>query len=199
MSERSNTPKWQRVVIWIIAIAMTVGTLAGFVFMIWATQDKSIDPNQIAQNKANEEYQKELEEQAKQQAEAVEKFRAIDGYSDRVTKFNKDDIKELKVDTLKEGNGATISDSSTISVNYTGWTPDGVIFDSTKSDGADSNPTPLKLTQVITGWKEGLSGKRAGGVYELSIPSSKAYGEQGSGTIAANTPLKFIVQVVSVN
>lgn len=200
MASYATTPKWQRIFIWIIAIAMIVGTLAGFVFMIWASQDNSIDPNQIAQQKQQEEYQKQIEEYQKQQAEEQKKYRALDGYSDKVGTFDANSIKELAVDTLKEGGGATIKDNATVNANYVGWTPEGKIFDSTKSEGSDATPRSFSLDQVIKGWKEGLSGKKVGGVYELTIPADKAYGEQGSGDlIKANMPLKFIVEVISAS
>ena len=55
----------------------------------------------------------------------------------------------------------------------------------------------LANASVIEGWKEGLIGMRIGGVRELAIPSSKAYGEKGQGDkIPANTPLKFVVMAI---
>ena len=47
---KTTTPIWQRVAIWIIAIAMLGGTIVGFVFMVLATQDSDIDPQAIAEN-----------------------------------------------------------------------------------------------------------------------------------------------------
>ena len=124
----------------------------------------------------------------------------MDGYTDYVKAFTASDITALKVETLKEGDGATVGEGATISANYTGWLLDGTIFDSTKSEGSDATAASFSLSQVITGWSKGLVGTRAGGIYLLSIPSADAYSENGSGTtIPANTPLKFIVQVVSVS
>jgi hypothetical protein len=38
---------------------------------------------------------------------------------------------------------------------------------------------------------------KIGGVREITLPSDKAYGEQGSGdSIPPNTPLKFIVMAI---
>lgn len=200
MSDLSKTPRWQRVGIWIVAIAMIVGTIAGLIFMILATQNSEIDPNTIAQEEYNKQIQEQYEEYTKQQEEERKKNRALEGYEDKVGTFNADDVKELTVETLKEGDGATISDSDTVKVNYTGWTPDGAIFDSTKKDGEDASPTSLSLSQVVDGWKEGLAGKKVGGTYLLSLPADKAYGETGSGDgyIPANTPIKFIVEVISI-
>jgi FKBP-type peptidyl-prolyl cis-trans isomerase len=195
-----RTPNWQRIVIWIIAIAMLAGTIVGSIFMIIATQNKAVDPNTIAQNKAMEEYQKQLEEYQKQAAEQKKLYRALDGYADKIAAFDAASVSELKVETLKEGDGATVGENSMISANYTGWTPDGTIFESTKLDGSDATPATFAINGVIEGWTKGLTGKRAGGVYELTIPAAQAYGANGSsdGSIPADTPLKFIVQIVDV-
>ena len=197
---KSTVPRWQRVVIWIIAIALIVGTIAGLIFMIWATQDSDIDPNTIAQQNYLEQAQQEQEEYEKQMAERREKLRSLDGYEDKVTSFDADSVTDLTVETLKEGNGATISADDTLKVNYTGWTPDGKIFDSTKSEGEDAEAAELSLSGLIDGWSNGLTGKRVGGVYLLTIPADQAYGESGSndGSIPANSPIKFIVDVVDI-
>ena len=194
----SRTPRWQRITIWVIAIALAGGTLLGFFFMAFASKNPDVDPNQIAQNKQNADYQKQLEEYQKQQVEQQKLYRALDGFADRVGKFDASSVTELRVETLNQGDGATVGDSSTIKANYTGWTPDGKIFESTKSEGSDATPATFAINQVIEGWTKGLTGQRAGGVYELTIPAAMAYGDQGSGSIPANTPLKFIVQIVDV-
>lgn len=195
----TKTPTWQRVGIWVIAIALTVGTLAGLIFMVWATQDSSIDPNTIAYEEQLEQYQKEQEEYEKQMAEMREKYRGLEGYEDKVTTFNADDVTELSIETLKEGDGATVSDSDTLKVNYTGWTPDGKIFDSTKSDGEEASPESFALSGLIDGWSA-LVGQKVGGVYLLTIPADQAYGETGTsdGSIQPNTPIKFLVEVLGI-
>lgn len=197
---KSTVPRWQRVVIWIIAIALIVGTIAGLIFMIWATQDSDIDPNTIAQQNYLEQAQQEQEEYEKQMAERREKLRSLDGYEDKVTSFDADSVTDLTVETLKEGDGATISADDTLKVNYTGWTPDGKIFDSTKLDGEDAKAVELSLSGLIDGWSNGLTGKKVGGVYLLTIPADQAYGESGSsdGSIPANSPIKFIIDVVDI-
>ena len=195
----TKTPTWQRVGIWVIAIALTVGTLAGLIFMVWATQDSSIDPNAIAYEEQLEQYQKEQEEYEKQMAEMREKYRSLEGYEDKVTAFNADDVTSLGIETLKEGDGATISEDDTLKVNYTGWTPDGKIFDSTKSEGEDASPASFALSGLIDGWSA-LVGQKVGGVYLLSIPADQAYGETGTsdGSIQPNTPIKFLVEVIDI-
>lgn len=204
----SKTPNWQRVSIWIIAVVMTVGTLLTFFVMVFAGQNPDADPTTIAQKKQQEvydkymqsdEYKKYLEQQKKAANERLQKLRILDGYTDKVTAFNAEDVTSLKTETLKEGNGATVKKGDTIRANYTGWKPDGSIFDSTKLDGEDATPVTFSLSKVIEGWGIGLVGAQAGGVYLLSIPASQAYGEAGNGdAIPANTPLRFIVEIVEI-
>ncbi len=202
----SKTTNWQRISIWVIAIVMGLGTLLTFFVMVFAGQNSDVDPNTIAAKKQQEAYEKYLQSDEykaymKQQEEAKAKLRPLDGFADKVTAFNASDITELTVETLTEGTGATVKENDTISANYTGWLPDGTIFDSTKSEGSDASSVSFTLStsKIIEGWVKGLVGKRAGGVYLLSVPSDLGYGAAGSGdTIPANTPLRFIVQVVDI-
>lgn len=53
------TPKQQRIGIWIILIAMIVGTIGSFAVMILATQNQKSD--QARQTKAYEKFTKEYE------------------------------------------------------------------------------------------------------------------------------------------
>ncbi|MDO4271760.1 MAG: FKBP-type peptidyl-prolyl cis-trans isomerase [Candidatus Saccharibacteria bacterium] len=194
----TTTPRWQRIVIWIIAITMIVGTMAGLIFMVLAIQNKEIDPNTIAQEEYMKQYEAMQKEYEEQLAEMRESYRGLDGYTDYVTSFDAASVTELSVETLKEGDGATISADDSIKVNYTGWTPNGKIFDSTKSEGEDASPATLSMSNLIDGWSEGLAGKKVGGVYLMSIPADKAYGESGSDAIEPNEPIKFIVEVISI-
>lgn len=203
----SKTPSWQRLAIWVIAIVMAGGTLLTFMVMVFAGQNSDLDASTIAAQRQQQEYKDYLEsdeykELLKSQEEAAANYRALDGFADRVASFDADDVTELTVETLKEGDGATIATGATISANYTLWTPDGKIVQSTKSEGSDATPISdlvIEEGSVIEGWSTGLIGARAGGVYLLTIPSDQAYGQSGTSSIPANTPLKFIVQVVSVS
>ena len=177
------TRKSQRIIIWIIAVVMTLGTLGAYFVVILANDTAQNDAAE--QQKLAEEYQKE----------AQKANQPLEGYD--VAAFDKASVTELKVETLKEGTGAEASPSSTVSANYFGWTSDGTIFDSTNKNGV-TTPIDFGLNQVITGWTEGLTGVKEGSVVKLSIPSDKAYGAQGGGSIGPNEPLVFIVELVKV-
>jgi peptidylprolyl isomerase len=66
---------------------------------------------------------------------------------------------------------------SFVKVNYTGWTTDGKMFDSSLSKGA---PAFFKLTAVVPGWTEGLQLMVEGETRRFWIPQKLAYrGEEG--------------------
>jgi len=104
----------------------------------------------------------------------------------------------LKAWDVKEGEGeGRITESDSGLWHYTGWRPDGFVFDSSLRKG---NPIPFKLTEVIQGWKLGLAGMKAGGIRRLYIPSALAYGTRGQGSdIPANTDLIFEVKLIRIS
>ena len=80
---------------------------------------------------------------------------------------------------LKEGVGKEKpSASSVVTVDYTGWTTDGQLFDSSVLRG---RPATFRLDQVIPGWTEGVQLMVAGEKRRFWIPSKLAYGEKPSG------------------
>lgn len=193
-----NTPLWQRIAISIVGVVLVGGTLIGFVVSAAQSQDSSLDPSTIqSQQEAKQEAASEKQALARQEAEQ-KTMKPLSGYEKYVTAFDAKSITSLEVETLKSGSGAALKSSDTISANYTGWTSDGKIFDSTTKDGSSASAT-FALNQVIQGWTKGLTGKNAGGVYLLSIPTDLAYGSEGGQDGIPAGPLKFIVQIVSIN
>jgi FKBP-type peptidyl-prolyl cis-trans isomerase len=61
---------------------------------------------------------------------------------------------------------------SQVQVHYTGWTPDGCMFDSSVARG---KPTTFGLNGVIPGWTEGLQLMVVGEKRRFWIPGSLAY------------------------
>jgi peptidylprolyl isomerase len=64
--------------------------------------------------------------------------------------------------------------SSTVTVNYTGWTTDGKMFDSSVTRG---KPISFPLNGVIKGWTEGVQLMVVGEKRRFWIPADLAYGE----------------------
>jgi FKBP-type peptidyl-prolyl cis-trans isomerase FkpA len=82
--------------------------------------------------------------------------------------------------------------TSTVSTVYTGKLLNGTQFD------ASANPVSFLLSGVIKGWQIGIPLIKKGGRIKLVIPSSLAYGCNGSGSIPANSPLYFEVSLTDV-
>lgn len=192
------TKKSQRIFIWVIAVVMTVGTIAGFVAMMIAPTNQKIDQERLS--KLTSQYQQEYTAyQSKVDAQAIElsaKYHdTFKQYSSRPAAFDASSATELKTEDLAVGDGETITDSSSYSAYYIGWNPTGKVFD--QSIDGTKLKSPIAGGNLIEGWNKGVVGMKVGGVRELTIPSDLAYGETGSGEdIPANTPLKFIVFII---
>ncbi len=94
---------------------------------------------------------------------------------------------------VNPGYGAMPSRSSVVTVSYVGRKMDGTVFDETAG-----NPFTNRLGNLIEGWNVGLPLIKKGGTIRMIIPSSMAYGCTGQGTIPANSPLYFEVELMNV-
>ena len=100
---------------------------------------------------------------------------------------------------VSPGEGPQAAAGDRASVQYTGWLPDGHLFDSTGEGGVPYSFV-LGRGSVIQGWDEGVAGMRVGGVRRLVIPPALGYGAQGSGgVIPPNSTLVFEVKLVGLN
>lgn len=104
----------------------------------------------------------------------------------------------LYLQDVRAGTGDAATLGRPVTVNYTGWLPNGTQFDSSKSAGR----TPFSFTpgegRVIAGWEEGIVGLKVGGLRKLVIPASLGYGNQSRGSIPANSVLVFDVELLSI-
>ncbi|MFT4623456.1 MAG: FKBP-type peptidyl-prolyl cis-trans isomerase [Myxococcota bacterium] len=104
----------------------------------------------------------------------------------------------LRMATLSEGDGATPTAGALVAVNYTGWLPDGTVFDASEKRGKPLE-FPVGTGMVIPGWDEGVLTMRVGEVRLLRIPSALAYGEVGfPPVIPPNAELMFQVELASI-
>ncbi|MAQ15915.1 MAG: peptidylprolyl isomerase [Sandaracinus sp.] len=74
---------------------------------------------------------------------------------------------------LEAGDGASPDANDRVTVNYTGWTTDGAMFDSSVTRG---RPATFPLGGVIAGWTEGLQLMKVGEKRRFWIPEDLAYG-----------------------
>jgi FKBP-type peptidyl-prolyl cis-trans isomerase len=107
----------------------------------------------------------------------------------------------MNVWDVKEGEGYTCPANATVTIHYTGWTTDGLVFDSSRKSLAprptSGAPATFPLTTLIKGWQEGIPGMKRGGIRRLYIPYQLAYGEQGRPpTIPPKADLIFEVKLI---
>lgn len=103
----------------------------------------------------------------------------------------------LQYKVLVQGNGKQPTASDNVTVHYTGRLIDGTEFDSSVKRG---QPATFGLSQVISGWTEGLQLMKEGSKYEFYLPYSLGYGERGAGgQIPPFSTLIFEVELIKVN
>jgi peptidylprolyl isomerase len=98
------------------------------------------------------------------------------------------------------GTGAPAAPQKYYTVKYTGYLPDGTVFDSSykHDETADGLSFQVGAHRVIPGWDNGFAGMHVGGKRRLFIPYPLAYGAQGQPpTIPAHTDLIFDMELVS--
>jgi FKBP-type peptidyl-prolyl cis-trans isomerase len=103
----------------------------------------------------------------------------------------------LKCWDIKKGNGATATETATVTAMYTGALANsGVIFQSSLDTG---QPFTAQLSGgVIPGWTAGIPGMKVGGTRRLMIPAKYAYGSQSTAGIPPNSDLVFDVTLLAV-
>jgi FKBP-type peptidyl-prolyl cis-trans isomerase FkpA len=102
---------------------------------------------------------------------------------------------------LTPGTGAAAASGDTLTVDYTGWVYDpsqpdhkGLQFDT--SIGRSPFVFTLGTGSVIKGWDQGLVGMKVGGVRQLVIPPSLAYGSTRNNSIPPYATLVFDINLI---
>lgn len=115
-----------------------------------------------------------------------------------------DDVERAPADAKRTGSGLSYKilragtgtkhpeASSSVTVNYSGWTTDGKLFDSSYER---HEPATFKLNRVIPGWTEGLQLMVEGEKRRFWIPESLAYAGQGP----VSGDLVFDVELIKIN
>jgi len=102
----------------------------------------------------------------------------------------------LQYKVITEGTGPLPKESDTVKVHYRGTLLDGTEFDSSYKR---NQPAVFPLKGVIKGWTEALQLMKVGSKYQIFLPSSLAYGENGAGQIIGpNATLIFDVELLAI-
>ena len=102
----------------------------------------------------------------------------------------------LQYKVIKEGEGRMPELTDKVKCHYEGTFVDGEKFDSSYDR---KQPAVFGVNQVIPGWTEALQLMSEGSKYELYIPYTLGYGENGApGAIPPYSALKFVVELIEV-
>ena len=85
--------------------------------------------------------------------------------------------------------------SSTVEVHYSGWTPDGKMFDSSVERG---KPASFALDSVIKGWTEGVQLMAVGDKARFWIPGKLAYGDKPARAGTPAGSLVFDIELLAI-
>jgi FKBP-type peptidyl-prolyl cis-trans isomerase FkpA len=141
--------------------------------------------------KINEASAKKAADDAKASLETGKKFLADNAKKKGVTVTKSG----LQYEVIAEGKGPKPKASDMVKVHYTGTLINGTKFDSSVDR---KEPAEFPLDHVIPGWTEGVQLMNVGAKYKFYLPSELAYGEQGAGSIPANSVLIFEVELLSI-
>jgi peptidylprolyl isomerase len=102
----------------------------------------------------------------------------------------------LAYKVLKHGKGKEHpTESSTVEVHYSGWTREGILFDSSVRRG---KPLSFPLNGVIKGWTEGVQLMVVGDKVRFWIPAKLAYGDAPKDEGMPAGPLVFDVELLGI-
>lgn len=105
-------------------------------------------------------------------------------------------LQYLVLESGPEG-AASPTAADSVLAHYHGTLIDGTVFDSSVDRG---EPAQFGLSQVISGWTEGLQLMSVGDKWRLFIPAAMAYGEASpTPAIPPNSALIFDVELLEIN
>ena len=149
---------------------------------------------QAAFNVLTERLREQQEAEAKEKAEAGQRF--LDENATREGVSVTESGLQYEVITAGAADAAKPTTANKVRVHYHGTFIDGSMFDSSVERG---QPIEFPVTGVIAGWTEALQLMTVGSKWKLYIPYDLAYGAQGSpGAIPPYSALLFEVELLDV-
>jgi peptidylprolyl isomerase len=100
----------------------------------------------------------------------------------------------VAIEVLQPGAGSKHpSPGSRVTLNYSGWTAAGQLFESTVTSG---HPAIFFMGTTLPGWREGLQYMVAGEKARLWIPAALAYGERPADKMVPAGDLVYDIELV---
>jgi FKBP-type peptidyl-prolyl cis-trans isomerase FklB len=95
---------------------------------------------------------------------------------------------------IKNGDGDKPEETATVVVKFKGSLINGTPIDATP----EGKTATIKVTEVMTGFREALKRMNAGSEWEVVVPPNMAYGSRGTPSIGPNETLVFQIELVAV-
>jgi len=201
MQEKDLKPSTKQRLIFALVAAILLGSsVAAYVMIVMG--NGTVNYAKMTMEQLQTAYSEKTAEIDAEAAElSSQYFEEFKSYKKNVKGYNSSTANSggVQATDLKEGDGATIGNSG-YAAYYIGWCANEEIFD-TSFDNYDE-PTSLKApisvseNSLIEGWYLGMEGAKLGGVREINIPGSLAYGDSYEICGGKGSPLKFIVMPV---
>lgn len=112
---------------------------------------------------------------------------------------------EVFTKDIRAGKGAAVTVDSKVTLSYEGWIYDPASLGNKgplvfSKDKFKSVTFKLKDDSVLQGFKKGLLGMKTGGLRQLIVPASLAYGDKGlDTTIPPKAILLFEIELLNAN
>jgi FKBP-type peptidyl-prolyl cis-trans isomerase FkpA len=106
----------------------------------------------------------------------------------------------LYIHDVRPGRGAEAQYGRSVSIEYSGWLPDGTLFEQRPSpDGFGLSEFVLGENAPVPGLNSAIAGMRTGGVRRIVLPPEHGYGLVGRPAgVPANSVLIFEVRLLGV-
>lgn len=201
MQEKDLKPsKKQRLIFALVAFVLLGSSLAAYVLIVMG--NGTVNYSKMTMDQLQTAYSDKLAEIETVSSRLSEQyFEEFKSYKKNVKAYNSTTANSNGVQSkdLKEGDGDTVNKNN-YNAYYIGYCSNEDIFDSSfdNYDEPTSLKSPLDLSSVslIEGWYLGAEGMKFGGVREITIPGSLAYGETTEICGDTNSPLKFIIMAI---
>lgn len=172
--------------------AFSKGVEDGFKGTPQLKSEEIIEALQALQARKMEEKQQEFTQKSEANKQSSEEFMTKNKARPEV----KTTASGLQYEVLKQGEGATPTESDEVRVHYHGTLPDGTVFDSSVDRG---EPINFAVTGVIKGWTEALQMMKVGDKWKIYVPADLAYADRGAGPkIGPNQALIFEVELLGI-
>lgn len=206
MDQKSlKTSPAQRIIIIIIALLLLGSTVLTYIFVVLNSNSNSNSTEARIAELTAEFDEKNAELDAVTKPLSDKYFETFKSFRSDVKAYNETAANNaiLEAKDLKEGTGRELTEDDTnYLAYYIGWCADGTVFQSSFDDYDDPTAlgTPLDPANgLIEGWNKGIAGMKIGGVRQLTISGSLAYGDTQEICGGYNKPVKFIMMAIDPN